>query len=211
MKDTQEKTILWQDPTLNRTLLAYRKAAKELTALMNGEVKDLGIAPSDAILKDLCSYKSTLAKQALTELYEGAISSLVAPLKKKALEDLPKVLNQVDVIAQKAAKDILKRDIEFNVPIDMSLLTWYGKGIHVDEQNITDAHTIYLDNEQKETAKKKAESIIAAVDDLNKYVQDASLGQLRGFGQENTFHGWPLLAFCADETLTIDFEAFKHL
>ena len=211
MKDTQEKQIIWQDPTLNRTLVAYRKAAKELTVLMNGEVKELGIVPSDAILKDLCSYKPVLAKQALKELYEDAIAPMVPPLRKKALEDLPGVLSQVDKIALKVARDILKRDSGFDVVIDMSLLTWYGKGIHVEEQVITDANTIYLDSEIKETAKRKAESVIAAVDDLNKYVQEASLGQLRGFGRENTVHGWPLLAFCADESLEIDYESFKHL
>jgi len=156
---SEEKVILHQDTIeMTASIAAHKKVAALLNVVM-AEVKALGVEPTQIILNDLFESGEQIKKK-LTRVLEKEIADFLLPFRKeKARAEFNELLTRVDKIVLKVDQDILQREKPYTAIIETSLLTWTPAGIVVDEQNIIDQFTIYLDSPEKIKIKEAAESL----------------------------------------------------
>jgi len=207
----KSKEILYQDVnSMNTTIAAHKKVATQMNAVMI-DLSALGVEASEIVLNDILEGQGKQTKEKLSLLLEKEISGYSLPSRKETERlNFQKVLSQVDRTVEKVDSKILQRDRPFTTIIETSLLSWSKGGIVLDEQNIIDQFTIYLDSPEKIKIKEAAESLIKQISDFNELVLAASHNKIFGLGHENRAVE-PLVLFHSDNTLSIDGESFRHI
>lgn len=203
----EEKVILHQDITsMNASIAAHKKAAELLNAVMD-EVKALGVEPTQIILNDLFETGEQIKKK-LNRVLEKEIAGYLLPFRKeKARAEFNELLARVDKIVRNVDQDILQRDKPYTVYIETSLLTWVPGKIALDEQNIIDQFTIYLDSPGKIRIKELAEALLITIAEFNEAVSTASNGKVKGLTR-NSPDDYHIVELFNNNSLSIDFTSF---